>query len=76
MILATANSASRLGMSTKCADLVLISGPSPETGAADCLDTYFWIQTLAVAADRLSSANPTVILPEVLRAVSIGSFKE
>jgi hypothetical protein len=35
----------------KCADLLIVSAPSPVMEANDCLDTYFWIQTVAVGAD-------------------------
>ena len=35
----------------KCADLIIVSAPSPVMDATDRLDTYFWIQTVAVGAD-------------------------
>jgi hypothetical protein len=35
----------------KCADLIIVSAPSPVMEATDGLDTYFWIQTVAVGAD-------------------------
>jgi hypothetical protein len=35
----------------KCADLVIVSAPSPVMEATDSLDTYFWIQTVAIGAD-------------------------
>lgn len=35
----------------KCADLVIISAPSPVMEAADSLDSHFWIHTVAKGAD-------------------------
>ena len=35
----------------KCADLVIVSAPSPVMEATDSVDTYFWIQTVAIGAD-------------------------
>ena len=35
----------------KCADLVIVSAPSPVMEGADALDTHFWIHTVAIGAD-------------------------
>jgi len=43
----------------KCADLVIVSAPSPVMEATDKLDTYFWIHTVAKATDaRLKLLAP------------------
>jgi Calcineurin-like phosphoesterase len=43
----------------KCADLLIVSAPSPVMEATDSLDTYFWIHTVAVGPDgRLSLLAP------------------
>jgi hypothetical protein len=36
----------------ECAGLLIVSAPSPVMEATDDLDSYFYIQTLAVGADR------------------------
>jgi len=36
----------------ECAGLLIVSAPSPVMEAIDDLDSYFYIQTLAVGADR------------------------
>jgi hypothetical protein len=43
----------------KCADLVIVSAPSPVMEATDNLDTYFWIHTVTKATDsRLKLLAP------------------
>jgi len=43
----------------KCADLLIVSAPSPVMEATDSLDTYFWIHTVGVGTDgRLSLLAP------------------
>jgi hypothetical protein len=36
----------------ECGGLLIVSAPSPVMEATDILDSYFYIQTLAVGADR------------------------
>jgi hypothetical protein len=43
----------------ECGGLLIVSAPSPVMGAIDCLETYFYVHTLAVGTDqRLKLLEP------------------
>jgi hypothetical protein len=49
----------------ECAGLLIVSAPSPVMEATDDLDSHYYIQTLAVGADRhLRLLHPQQIIVE------------